>query len=67
MDARPTWANFLRTRATEFWMNYEWVRHNGFWEWAYDSPDVDAGLGGTFGTTVMIMRHGEIGHGNTAV
>lgn len=58
MDARPTWAEFLRSRATEFWINYDWVKNPAFWNWVNENPRVDGGLGGTFGTTIMIMRHG---------
>ncbi len=62
MAARDTWATFLQTKATEFWMNYDWIKNNAFWEWAYKSDEVDSGLGGTYGTTIMIMQHGRVGH-----
>lgn len=67
MAARDSWAEFLRNRATEFWINYDWVKHPGFWQWLHEDPRVDGGLGGTFGTTVMIMEHGRIGHERPAV
>ena len=60
-------AEFLRSRATEFFMNYDWVKHPGFWKWVYEDPRVDGGLGGTHGTTIMIMEHGRIGHERPAV
>lgn len=67
MSARDTWADFLRSRATEFFMNYDWVKHPAFWKWVYEDPRVDGGLGGTYGTTIMIMEHGRIGHERPAV
>lgn len=57
ISARETWGNFQRERATSFYMNYDWVKHNSFWKWVGDSEDVSAGLGGSSGSTIWIIRH----------
>ncbi len=62
MMARDTWAMFLQNRATEFWINYDWIKNKAFWTWVHKSEEVDIGLGGSQGTTITIMQHGRIGH-----
>ena len=62
VPARETWGNFLRSEGTSFYMNYDWVKHNAFWKWVTDSEDVSAGLGGSEGSTIEIIRFGRVGH-----
>ena len=56
-DARESFALFVRTKATSFFMNYDWVKRKEFWEKSYTDPRLDVGLGGTFGTRIHIKEN----------
>jgi hypothetical protein len=62
MVARESWGEFQRTKATEWWYNYEWIKIPQFHDWAHYCTDVDNGLGGSQGTTIRIMNFGRVGH-----
>jgi len=62
LAAREAWGEFQRTRATEFWFNYDWIKVSAFYAWEYNCPDVDCGLGGSQGTTIWIMNVGRVDH-----
>ena len=59
--ARPTWAEFLRNRGTEFFINYDWIQAPAFYKWVWYCEDVDFGDGAQ-GLTVWICNHGRVGH-----
>ena len=33
MTARKTWADFIRNQATEYFLNYDWIRVDCFYDW----------------------------------
>jgi len=45
MAARERWGKFIKERATEFTLRYEWVVDNRFFEWCLHCPDIDFGEG----------------------
>ena len=64
INARESWGKFLRERATEFRMKYDWIKVQAFYKWMENSKDVDFGEGGEF-VCIFIVRHGEVGHAST--
>lgn len=62
MNARPSWADFIRSESTSFWMAYDWVKRPAFWGFLYQNPDYDGGLGGVEGTTISAMSFGRVAH-----
>ena len=49
-------------RGTEIWLNYDWIKHAGFYSWVIDEPAVDW-HDGAQGITVWIKACGRVGHG----
>lgn len=65
ISARDSWAQFIREKATEFRIRYEWISVIGFFKWIYESPEVDFG-DGTETVTVWIVQFGRKGHDRPA-
>lgn len=61
MAARDRWAEFLRSKGTEFTLRYEWIADNRFYRWVYECEEIDFGEGAET-ITVWICGFGRIGH-----
>lgn len=38
MSMRDTWAEFIKTKGTKFFIRDEWVKNKKFWDWLFDQP-----------------------------
>ena len=38
MSMRDTWAEFIKTKWTKFFIRDEWVKNKKFWDWLFDQP-----------------------------
>lgn len=66
---RPTWAEFIRSKGTEFFIRDEWVKNKAFFQWLMEQPSLDLSCRED-GIGIRIMRFGngpyvekEINHG----
>lgn len=39
--ARESWGQFLRSKAASFSLRYEWIKHEGFWNWISTTDIID--------------------------
>lgn len=54
-DARETWGRFLRERQTSYFLNYDWIKKQEFYQKAEKSERLDIGAGG-YGLRVYIRE-----------
>lgn len=41
MSARETWADFIRSQGTSFFVNFDWIKDMRIEQWAEDHPDLE--------------------------
>jgi len=58
-DARQNFGNFLRNKDKIIWLNYDWIRHGGFYRWVLECPEIDFGEGSR-GMSVWICNRNTL-------
>lgn len=55
ISAKPSWAEFVRSEATQFYFNYDWIKDQRFYEFIYANNELDF-MDGSEGMLVGIMN-----------
>lgn len=63
LGARESYGKLLTEKGTEFWLDYNWIKSQRFYNWCIQESAVDFHEGAQ-GMTVWVAEFGRVGHDN---